>query len=342
MSKLPLALGISCLAALGMAPPGATPDDGGQTKLSHKAHKQWDFILPAEHWHKVGDELTLAGVAFATETQGPQKLRIDTNADGHFDNDVKGQGGFVTLRGKTDAGVKVRYSVRFRNVAAGKWEWATGSSMSGKVAGTVVHIFDQDGNGRYDDYGVDAIAIGTSKYACLLSKVVAVDGDLHEFGVSADGAKATFSAYEGATGLLDLSSEYDARGKLTAAVIRSGDLSFQVAGNKKGLKVPVGRYELVSGRVERGSASASIRKGRMKPIEVREGTPTRIDWGQNVTGEFDFTQTDKQVKVQSNFAFYGAAGEEYYDFVPRGKGPKILIKDQKRGKSLKEGRFPES
>ena len=343
MRPLPIALGACCIAALGMkAPPGAPAEDAS-TKLSHKAHKQWDFVLPAERWHKVDGVITLpGGLEFETKTEGPLKLRVDTNADGRLDKDVKGQSGFLTLSAKDNAGNPFRYSIRFKNVAAGKWEWATGSSMTGKIDGTLVHVFDQDGNGRYDDYGVDAIAVGSANCAALLSKVVSIDGDLFDFEIQPDGTSAKTSAYDGPTGVLSVEQDYEAKGKLTAAVFRSGDLSFQVAGKKKGVTVPVGRYDFVSGRVERGSASASMRRGRMAPLVVEESGTTKIEWGEELEGEFDFKQTGVKVTVQANFAFFGAAGEEYYDFKPRGKGPKIIFKDQERGREIREGRFRES
>ena len=337
-----IALGACCALTLGLRAPAGDAEGEG-TSLKHKAHKKWDYVLPGERWHTVDAVITLpGGLEFETKAEGPLKLRVDTNADGRLDKDVKGQDGFLTLSATTDDGEPFRYSIRFKNVAAGKWEWATGSSMSGKVDGTLVHVFDQDGNGRYDDYGVDAIAIGSSTSAALLSKVVAVDGELFSFSIAPDGTSVRTSSYDGPTGLLSVEQDYEARGKLTAAVFRSGDLSFQVAGHKKGLTVPVGRYDFVSGRVERGSASASIRRGRMHPVEVEESGTTTIEWGEKVEGEFNFSQTGTRVSVQADFTFFGAGGEEYYDFQPRGKGPKIIIKDQKRGRDLKEGRFPES
>lgn len=337
-TNLTLALGVSCLVGFGFAPAGNS-DEGG-SKMSHKAHKKWEFVLPAERWHDVSGEILLpGGLEFATKTEGPLKLRVDTNADGRLDKDVKGQAGFLTLSAENDEGEKVKYSVRIKNVGAAKWQWATGSSMSGKVAGTVVHVFDQDGNGKYDDYGVDAMAIGSSKSASLLSTVVPVGDKLFNFDIQADGNGAKFSPFEGETGVLSIEKQFSAQGKLSAAVFRSGDMAFQVAGEKKGLTVPVGDYQFVSGKVERGSASCLVRSGKMRPVSVEAGGTTDVEWGETVTGEFDTRTVGKSVTVQPNFAYYGAAGEEYYDFAPRGKGPKIILSDA-RGKVLKEGRFP--
>ncbi|MDA1266528.1 MAG: hypothetical protein O2816_15720 [Planctomycetota bacterium] len=344
MQWIPLTLGATCLVALGSAAPTGSDGEDAQTALSHKAHNKWEFVLPGEHWRDVGDSITLpGGLEFATEAEGPLKLLVDTNADGRTDNEVKGSKiGFLTLNAKNTSGEQVKYSIRLKNVAAGKWQWATGSSMTGKVGGVLVHVFDQDGNGRYDDYGVDAIAIGSEKSASLLSKAVSIDGKLHTFHIDPSGANAKVGAFEGETGVLVADSGFETRGKLTAAVFQNGDYSFQVAGDGKGLTVPAGRYQFVSGRVERGAASASIRQGRMRAVDVAAGETTKLAWGEAVSGEFDFKQTGTQVTVQSNFAFFGAAGEEYYDFQPRGKGPKIILKDTNKGRDLREGRFPES
>ena len=151
--------------------------------------------------------------------------------------------------------------------------------MTGKVAGTLVHVFDQNGNGRYDEFGVDAIAIGKSKVASLLSRVVRLKGELYEFDLSSDGTSATFQPFAGPTGTLDVVSGFRGRAKLTAAVFRSGDYSFELAGEREGLRVPVGEYRFVYGRVERGSASASMRAGRMGSVTVTavfDGRPVRV------------------------------------------------------------------
>jgi hypothetical protein len=341
MQSTTLLLGLTCLALSSSA--ALCADDEGQAfRLTHKAHEKWDYVLPAERWRPVGEKLELpGGLSFVTELDGPLKLRIDTNGDGRVDEDVRGQEGFVTLRGVID-GETVKYSVRLRNSGAGKWDWTSGSSMSGAVAGQTVHVFDQDGNGRFDDYGVDAIALGNSKNASLLSTVVPIDGRLQRFAIDEDGSQARVAPYTGPTGTLEVTSAFESKGKLTSAVFRSGDMSFEVSGSSKGVELPAGRYDFVAGRVSKGSSRASMRRGRMGSVEVVAGEATRLEWGAEVVGDFSFKQTGDQVTVQADFGFFGTAGEEYYDFFPRGKGPAIVIKDAQRGKQLREGRFPES
>lgn len=341
MKRTTILLGLGCLATLGWTAP---PDEPEETTLSHQTHRRWEFILPAERWHPVGDVILLpGGLEFETETEGPLKLQVDTDGDGRLDEDVRGQNiQFLTLRGEDDEGKSVRYTIRLKNVGKAKWEWATGSSMSGKVDGTRVHVFDQDGNGHFDDYGVDAIAIGRGNAASLLSEVLSIDGDLFHFEISPDGTTAKVSPWEGPTGTLDVHEEFEGRGKLVAAVFRQGDLSFEVAAERSGLKVPAGSYEFVSGRVERGSAHASIRTGRMRSVEVQEGETTELKWGDEIEAEFDYGRVGDELTVRADFAFFGAGGEEYYDFQPRSTGPKIVIAGTERGRELESGRFPES
>jgi len=336
-----LVLGASALALSGDGT-DSWKAEAKSYKLKHSAHERWDFILPAERWRVADKAIKLpGGLVFDTEISGVNKIEIDTNGDGDCDQTVRGTG-FVTLRSKNADGEFVKYSVRVRNTGASKFEWTTGSSMKGKVAGQTLHIFDQNGNGKYSDWGTDAVAIGNNKSASLLSKVILVDKSLYHFDVTSDGTEISVAPFVGETGVLNAVADFEASGKLISAVFQDGDRSFCVADFRKGVAIPVGTYRFISGRVEKGAASASIRSGDMQRIAVVAGEETRVEWGANVSGEFSFQQKDDEVSVRADFKFYGAAGEEYYDFQPRGKGPRITIVDAERGREIREARFPES
>ena len=351
MNRRPKFLALSALAFLALGASSSALDGDGEDgwkveaktyRLKHSAHERWDFVLPAERWHSADKAIELpGGMTFETEISGTNKLEIDANADGHFEKTVRGTG-FVTLRSKNAEGELVKYSVRLRNTGPKQFEWTTGSSMKGKVVGQTLHVFDQDGNGKYSDWGVDAIAIGKNKSASLLSKVVLMSGKLYHFDVTEDGREVSVAPFAGETGTLNAVGDFESKGKLTSAVFQDGDTSFCVANFRKGVAIPVGTYRFVSGRVEKGSASVSIRPGSMQKFAVLAGGETNVEWGADVSGEFSFQQKDDKVTVQANFKFFGSAGEEYYDFRPRGKGPKIIISDAERGREIKEARFSES
>lgn len=340
-----LTLGASASALCGDGEDGSAADwkaEAKSYKLKHSAHERWNFVLPAERWHNADKAIELpGGMTFETEISGTNKIEIDANSDGDCEVTVRSTG-FVTLRSKNSEGDLIKYSIRLRNTGAKRFEWTTGSSMKGQVAGQTLHVFDQDGNGKYSDWGVDAIAIGNNKSASLLSKVVLMSGKLYHFDVTEDGREVSVAPFAGETGTLNAVGDFESKGKLTSAVFQDGDTSFCVANFRKGVAIPVGTYRFVSGRVEKGSASVSIRPGSMQKFAVLTGGETNVEWGADVSGEFSFQQKDDKVTVQANFKFFGSAGEEYYDFQPRGKGPKIIISDAERGLEIKEARFSES
>ena len=91
MNWTPLLLGL-----VGLALPATAEDDGEAFSLRHKAHERWDYVLPAERWRPVGDELELpGGLAFKTAKVGPLKLRIDTNGDGIRDFLIGAEDGYL-------------------------------------------------------------------------------------------------------------------------------------------------------------------------------------------------------------------------------------------------------
>ena len=309
--------------------------------LKHKAHKKWDFILPAEKWLGVrGGEIDLGEAVFAAEQAGVMKLSVDTNGDGKLDKDVKGQSGFLNLRAKTEEGEKFDYSIRLRNRSK-KYEWTTAGTMSGNVAGKQVHLIDQDGNGCYDDFGVDAMTVGKDRAATLLSSVVLLGDTLYEIEVEQDGSEIRAKPWQGETAKVNVLDEFDAKGKLVSAIFRCGDYSFNFASDKKGINVPAGEYEFVFGKVEAGSDSVLMQRGKMKRIALETGQEKTIEWGGPIEGTFSFSKTSTKVTVKADLKYFGSGGEEYHTFMPRGKPPTIFVKDS-GGKLIKKARFAES
>ena len=332
----PLALG----AALALAPSSARDDGSVETaELDLDLHRSFEVHLPSEQWHTVVDAIEVDGVRFAASRAGVAKLELDTDGDGRLDEDVKGVGGFVRLRGERADGSKLEYGVRLSNDGKA-WSWSTSCALSGVVRGETVHLIDQDGNGRFDDFGVDAMAVGRRlEAAFLLSRVVALDGEL--FHLEVDGARLTTRPYAGETARLDVVSGWEGRGDLVTVVFadRSGDVSFDAVGPKGGVLVPAGTYELVSGFAEGGGESVQMRRGRTEPVELAAGDELELAWGGPITMDFSYDVRDEEVTVSADLRFYGAAGEEYHTFQPDAKSPKILIYDKKTGKEVRAGRF---
>jgi len=335
-------MGLSTAALLVFTLPGsAGEEEQGSVGLKFDAHRKWSFVIPDEQWHVVGDELSLDGLAFATSVSGAPgatKLHIDADADGKSDDVLRGLGGEVALRAKKESGERFDYAIRFRSNGT-TWTWAPGGSMVGKVGGRTIHVIDRNGNGRYDDFGQDALIVGNGEAASFLSRVINVDGALYDFEISANGAQARVEPFEGDSGIINGVEGFEVTGKLVSAVVQDGDRSFNLADDENGVRVPVGKYRLVSGLAVRSTESVQMRTGHMAPIEVKAGEEKILSWGGPVQAEFDYGVMGTAITVSADLRFYGRMGEEYHTFKPDAKSPKIFIRDANTGELLDSGRF---
>ncbi len=340
-------LGLGALALLaGIATSG--DEDGAAVEtasLSNKAYSKWSIILPKEVWTTIDSSIPIAhskGDGFATQIAGVLALSVDTNGDGKVDDKVKGAGGFVKLRGKTVDGDQLNYPVRIRPSKEG-WQYSTAGAMQGKLLGTVIRVIDQNNNGIYNEYGRDAMIVGSGSSAAYLSKTISIDGEVYDFEVSADGMEMSAKPYAGEVGTISLADGFDARGKLESAVVtdRKQDFSFNVAQARSGLKVPVGSYKLESGFAKKGAETVWIKTGKMRALEVKPGEVTDRKWGAPVQADFSWTSGAGSVTVNPDVIYYGAAGEVYHSFKPDAKSPKLVFRDKKKSnKIVLEGRFP--
>jgi len=303
---------------------------------------KWSYILPRETWSSVRDEIRIqhdGKTGFAAEQNGPMKLSVDTDGDGRMDTEVNGVQGEVTLRGRDASGRAFQYPVRLVNDGQ-SWKYASGGVLRAGTRGISITLIDQDNDGRYDGYGKDAMIVGAGEAACLLSAVVNVGGELFHFRMGEDGRSAELEAYDGPVGTIDAKAEFQSFGKLVAAVVRDGNVSFNVAASSAGpMKVPAGTYSLVSGFAAKGTETVQIRPGRMLDIPVAPAAAVAMAWGAPVAAEFDYKVAGETITVQPDVKFFGTAGEEYHTFTPNAKSPKIVVLDKKSRKELASGRF---
>lgn len=350
-AALVLPLGLCSLLASAGSPEGGEAAPAGEGSpaaetrsiaLGYKAYKDWDIVLPRETWTPVRDEIPIPhadGGGFAADKVGVLKLRVDTNADGRLDSDVKGNGGFLSLRGRDESGQSFEYAVRI-SFDGTAYRFASSGAMTGKLAGIQVELVDQDNNGRYDDYGRDAILVGSSRGASLLSRVVNVEDALYEIEVSADGRSLSYRPWTGETAMIEVASKHESRGELVSAVFQNEDGdAFNVVRSGGAMKVPAGSYQFVYGFVRKGGETVNMRTGKMAPVELRNGETRTLEWGGPLVAEFDHSVDGDVITVHPNVAFYGVAGEEYYTFKPDAKSPKIIVADKNSKKVYDEGFF---
>ncbi|MDE0585101.1 MAG: hypothetical protein OSB63_00600 [Planctomycetota bacterium] len=317
---------------------------GGEAETSNlkfKQVKKWQINLPNESWTNIEDSIAIGNGFVVNSTEF--KLEIDTNADERPDTDIKGSGGDALLRGKREDGSKFSYAIRVRPGGNG-WQYACAGLMSAKVNGVNVSLIDQNNNGIWNEIGTDAIIVGKGNSASYLSEVVNLDGELFTFNASGNGDVVSVTPYEGESGVFNVVDSYNSQGKLTSAVFTSTDskFSFELSEAKKGMVVPAGEYELTRASVKKGTENVTVRQGSMKTISIESGKVNELAWGGPLRLDFKTNRTDAETITVQVPRFYGNAEEEYYNFMPGGKSPKIIATDKESGKEVWSGKFCES
>lgn len=333
---------------LGAAPVGADESPAAREPASlapaslalrYRPSRQWRYTLPAERYVPVGgaiDFSKVGGARFVTEVEGAG-LKVDTDGDGVTDVKIAETSGYVRLR--TKAGFD--YSVRLRNTGSG-WAYAASGARVATLGGVRITLLDQDGDGRYDGYGRDAMIVGSSRAASFLSKVVNIGGILHGIEVAADGTTLKHAPYRGPTGRIDLVRRWRAEARLQSAVLRSEDgaWSFDLASHADGLAVPAGRYLLHGGTLGLGDSQVRFRRGRSAPIAVAADATVKVQGGGPLEAEFAFQrQGDELVLSPEALRWYGRAGEEYYGWAPFGNSPEFTITDVHAKKEVAKAIF---
>jgi hypothetical protein len=323
-------------------------DGDNSTTLSSFVPSKWEYLLPNEtplaFAAGSGGGLMIpvphkGGEGFLVEVDGAA-LAVDVTGDGKVDQRVKGLAGNVVLKGTTESGAALVYGVRIL-MHNGKWHYLPGSMMSGKLLGQDVKLIDLNGNGRYDEFGVDGMIFGNGRAACYLSKVVSAGGKLHEISVTSNGTAVSSTPWTGATGTLNLVSGFKVDGNLSSAVVlnEKDNVSFELSTYKSGLLVPAGDYKFMYGFVRNGAEQSKIKTGNSKPISVPADKTTALTWGRPLEIEFNYTVTKDKLSVPIDIHFFGNLGEEYYDFKPDALSPRIVVYDRKTREKLTEGRF---
>ena len=334
-----------CLAAVASAT--AAGSEENSASFDYKPVSKWEYLVPGESWVEITDEISIPNGdegGFLAKVYGPEgaeKLDIDTNGDGRLDATCKGLKGTAKLKGKDEEGNSFTYSIRLRH-SGKKWMYASGGVMKGKVNGNSVSLIDANCNGRWNDYAVDCYVDGKGEAATPITDALSLGGELYSIELETDGQAATWSAFAGEAGDLDMTKEFEGKGKLTSALVESTDGRFQfnLADCKKGLKVPAGSYILKGASVKKRSLSAQIVKGDMKPFEVPADGAFVLEWGGPVTAVYDWKMNEGTITVSPTaLRFIGKAGEEYKGFAPSDVGPKILVTDLRSKKQIASGRF---
>jgi hypothetical protein len=331
------------LLACAVMMPQCKAEESDSVALKYRSYRTWSLKLPKEKWLPVKEGIRIphaGGELFAFEFSGTN-LKVDTDGDGELDRDIKAlvdpktmvSTTRVILSAKGLDGSPFRYAARLRNDANG-WEWAPGGAMVGTIstdAGPVpVKVIDQNGNGKFNDIGSDAMIVGNTDHAMMLSSTVFVDDKLQLLKIADDGRSFRLSPFQGRTSEIDMSTSFNSKAVLLSSVILSADQkhSFDIGAIEGPVRVPAGKYSVVSGVVGLGQHRVEIKAGKMKPLDLMADRAKKFDWGGPVSSEFKFARVGDQVQFSPNSIWYfGKAGEQYTGWHPIGKSPEFKVVD---------------
>ena len=184
-----------------------------------------------------------------------------------------------------------------------------------KVLNTSLLLFDDSGNGRYDDLGRDAL-LAEGRPVTLVSRQVVLDGKLYELLVHPAGQTLEVRPLEGVqTGTVNLFMAYKRAQKaenlkIHTLVISSRDGAFSFNEAHPSLEVPAVAYDLVFGLFERAAETVVLKKGERTSFQVEVAKTASPAWGAPIELTFTAESNGKQVTVTKP-VFRGAGSEVY-------------------------------
>jgi hypothetical protein len=179
-----------------------------------------------------------------------------------------------------------------------------------------VILLDENGNGKFNDVGKDAVIVGDLPVT-LLGKHIAIGDKLYEMLVHAAGTLVEVRpAAEMDTGTIDFFENHEPSQKaetlrIHTLIVTGADGSFAFDAAHKKLKAPAGAYDFTFGLFERAKEMVYMRKGDKTSFVVIPGKTTSPKWGGEITARFD-VQSDGAEVTMSPPAFYGIGSEEYF------------------------------
>ncbi len=331
---LMLALAIPAMAVADSAESTKTNEKAAWTIIPtrYQSARDFPFRTPTERMASVGNSINLPSDVTFTASPGEFKLGVDTTGNGQPDTSAKGHHDTIQLLLKYDDGTRQPYSIYLTHVGT-RWSYRRHCFRYAKFKNTPIYLIDDNHDGYYDGYGADAMVVGRNRYASYLSQVVSIKGKLYEFKTNRPGSYIDLRPYTGKSGTLDLGRKFRAKGRLGAAVVKSGSMSFDAA---RATVVPVGNYTFSWGAVWK--SKSWVRVSASTPLEVTEGKTTYLSWGAPFKIHFRANRQGTQVTVApSSVRVSGKAGERYHTFYPHALTPGVRIRSQQTRKQLNAG-----
>ncbi|MCZ7644371.1 MAG: hypothetical protein M5U26_03670 [Planctomycetota bacterium] len=198
---------------------------------------------------------------------------------------------------------------------AGKFRLTRCQAKQFKVKGQVLLLCDDNGNGRYDDLGKDALLI-QDQPVTLLSRQIYLGEQLHELLVHPAGqtieVRPLANLEFGEVDLLHLfkSPQKSENLRFLTLIVQGKDGAFPFDGRLRTRKLPVGAYDLVFGLLERSNELVMLKRGERTSFVVESAKVATPAWGGPVLGVLEVENDGKALKVNAP-KFLGQGSEQY-------------------------------
>ncbi len=169
---------------------------------------------------------------------------------------------------------------------------------------------------------MDSIVVGASKRARPWSDIQEIDGNFYRLEVQEQGTKLALSPAGVDSGVLKL--EFKGPVQPTYVVVHGTGTDIKecyydlVEGGSKGVRVPVGNYELYYGEMRKGKKKQMQKSLIVAPHvsppswSVRKGETTTVTLGAPFSFDFRYETDGGKLKVKGkSVCVVGAAGERY-------------------------------
>lgn len=314
-------------------------------KTGYKMVKKFNYTLPPSNPQTAGmsgytqgakdvvTRLPLPSPALSVTRDG-RKLGIDVNGDQKPDEWCKGAMATIQVLLQYPDGTKAPYAVEIvRN--GKKFQMSRSCYRYASFGGQRITLIDNDSDGYYDNFGVDAMIVGRGSYAQYLSDKIAIRGKVYEFQVNRPGTEIKVREWSGEMGKVALHKGFKANGKLAAALLISGNSCFDAS---KPTAIPAGSYTLKWGVVAASGRSCKF-KGSQTVIVKADGEVHSLDFGGPFKMTFSVNKTGTKFTVPAyQVGVTDKAGFTYYDFNRR-LLPYIQVRDANTKKVVDKGKM---
>lgn len=271
--------------------------DGEEVKMQY-VPLDWvtlkDLITPADEFSALTDYIPLPNPRNAQGfpcTAERNVVKLDMDGDGVTETELKERNNLVQYTLTYQNGVKSSYQLRVwradieatpdGGVAQWRWCYQRAGFMRGQIQNETVILIDDNNNGRYNDYGADAISVGAgNKCAGWLAPLIMLKDKIYELKVDETGLKVWAKEYQGPTGTINLLKGLNFP-NYSPAVVRlqcGATLSFiTIFPGKKPSIVPVGNYAFVMALFDKRLRAR--KDALVSTIKVEANKETVLKWG---------------------------------------------------------------